>query len=422
MNRTFGFFAKKAGGQGSIVNPQVNITPSADGNVITFAIDTNLPSGQELFYSIDGTVDSNDFIGDGLTGNLTLDINGNASLDFTANLSPSGNVSEFYFNLRKTSISGDSLGTSGNIVLESNNAVDATGGAEEVIGNFKYHTFDTSNTYFVIGSATSNAIIDFMIVGKGGAAGTDPFGNNGGGGGGAGRLLVGKMWALDNNTYQMRPANPTTGLTSAGMYGNIIIAASSPLGNTFGSLVAIKGGDGGDTLNDGDFGGSGGGAGTHSQNSGTYTVQLGGDTAGFAYANIGFPEYYLRNFGSDGNVSQYWPAWIDSGGQLQYNGRNGGAGGGGALTPGLCRTAISSSPTINSSTVNVGGNGGNGYVWIDGNTYAAGGPGQGWIGAANGTTQASIAGAGAGPGVPEANTYGIVKVGYNYYPRTIEIL
>jgi hypothetical protein len=420
MNRNFGFLAKKAGGQGTRTNPIVNISRSAAGNVITFNIDSNLPSGQELYYSIDGTVSTNDFIAETLTGNVTLDINGNASVDFTANLEPTGNVSEFFFNLRKTSISGISIGTSGNVVLESNNAVNATGGTIQDVGTLRYHTFNTSNSLFNISNTSSNAVIQFLLVARGGDAGTDPSGleGGGGGGGGAGGVVIGRMWALKDNEYQIIPATTVTAQGPSTFNGNIIIA-EPVAGNTFVSLRAPRGGNGGNTglwptsANDG---GSGGGAGCiRNIPGGDYRI----NGQGFASGNYSpLPNGSLDAFGNNGNVSQYWRNYPTT----NSHGRNGGAGGGGAGSQGLTAGAISPSGPGGFGFLDDGGNGGNGYVWIDGNNYSAGGPGQGRLGAPNGTTQASIAGAGLGPGVPAANVFGLIKFAYEMLPRNIEIL
>lgn len=420
MNRNFGFLAKKAGGQGTIVIPEINISRSSLGNVITFNIDTNLPSGQELYYTLEGVVSTTDFIDESLTGNLTLDINGNASVDFTANLAPTGNVSEFFFNLRKTSISGVSLATSGNVVLESNNAVNATGGTIQDVGTLRYHTFNTSNSLFNISNTSSNAVIQFLLVARGGDAGTDPSGTQagGGGGGGAGGVVIGKMWALKNNEYQVIPATSVTAQGPSTFNGNIIIA-EPVAGNTFVSLRAPRGGNGGNTgvwPTSASSGGSGGGAGCITDSPNINYVANG---QGFASGNYNpLPNGSLDAFGNNGNVSQYWRNYPITNGRT----RNGGAGGGGASSQGLIPGAVSASGPGGFSFLDDGGNGGDGYVWIDGNNYSAGGPGQGRLGAPNGTTQASIAGAGLGPGVPAANVFGLIKFAYEMLPRNIEIL
>jgi hypothetical protein len=438
MNRNFGFLAKKAGGQGTRTNPIVNISRSAAGNVITFNIDSNLPSGQELYYSIDGTVSTNDFIAETLTGNVTLDINGNASVDFTANLEPTGNVSEFFFNLRKTSISGISLGTSGNVVLESNNAVNATGGTIEAVGNVIYHTFNTSNADFNIGNASSNAVIQFLMVARGGAAGNA---NIGGGGGGAGQVGVGKMRAINNSTYRITPATTVTNQfesTITGVTANIII--SEPAGgaypsNSFVSLNTFSGGNGGLVVNYGNLaglgqnGGSGGGGGALANSPAAPAVlyaPVGGGTRLLPSSKANIANGGLEFYGNNGNVSQYWNFQQLPGGSYS-NVRTGGGGGGGATSKGLCSAPISGTGNRSTPGLDSGGNGGNAYVWIDGNPYAAGGAGFGrqgvpGVGGINGTSPVSIAGAGAGPGVPEANVYGLVKFVYEMLPRNIEIL
>ena len=422
MNRNFGFLAKKAGGQGTVTIPDINISRSSLGNVITFNVDSNLPSGQQLFYTLDGNIGPYDVIGS-TSGNLTLDINGNASVDVTANLAATGNVAEFYFNLRKTSISGDSLSTSDNVVITSTNAVNATGGTKEQIGNVIYHTFNASNSSLNISNTSSNAVIQFLIVGRGGRSGTST-GNLGGGGGGAGQVIIGKMWAMNNTSYTITPASSVTNQSNSTVTGNIIIAYPTA-SNTFASIAAISGGQGGNTTTwsntdgYGQGGGSGGGAGTISNNpAGTYRTQLQGFAGGEFYPNL--PDDALQQKMFDGNVTQYWNISGFS------SVRNGGSGGGGAGSVGSAGSRVSSLGPAAYSELNDGGNGGNGYVWLDGVTYAAGGPGYGWLGditnpGSNGTTQASIAGAGGGPGVPTANTYGLVKFVYEFLPRIIQI-
>ena len=143
-----------------------------------------------------------------------------------------------------------------------------------------------------------------------------------------------------------------------------------------------------------------------------------GFAGGENYPNL--PDDALQQKMFDGNVTQYWNISGFS------SVRNGGSGGGGAGGVGSAGSRVSSLGPAAYSELNDGGNGGNGYVWLDGVTYAAGGPGYGWLGditnpGSNGTTQVSIAGAGGGPGVPTANTYGLVKFVYEFLPRIIQI-
>ena len=188
----------------------------------------------------------------------------------------------------------------------------ATGGSVTTSGNYKYHTFTSSDT-FSISAFPSGKYVDFLLVGGGGGGGVAANGTGGGGGG----VVIKTSETLSVGSYSV--------VIGAG--GDSSIYASGE-DTEFAGCIALGGGGGGANTN-GKSGGSGGGADT-SQN--PYSAGAGLQ-----------PTSSCGGYGNNGATSI-------------YGGGGGGAGGAASGTTG--GAGISGSPLSS----NLYGAGGNGYV------------------------------------------------------------
>ena len=211
---------------------------------------------------------------------------------------------------------------------------DATGGSILTVGDFKIHTFTSSNTFTV---TSFGSTIEVLVVGGGGAGG---FGHGGGGGGGA--VLYHANLAVTATNYSI--------VIGAGGSQSLNNAANNPGASTtaFG-VTATGGGSGANELYDDTSGRGGVGGNGANSGGGSY----GNASAGTATAPTAAGwTVYAGNAGARGYAS------------VGYNYGCGGGGGAGG-TP--------------AQPDNIdGGNGGNGVlINIDGNNYlwAAGGGG-----------------------------------------------
>lgn len=209
--------------------------------------------------------------------------------------------------------------------------ITATGGTITTDGNYKVHTFLTSDNFEVL---SGSGDIEYLLVAGGGAGGWGL-----GGGGGAGELVT----DIENITVGTYPV-----IIGAGGAGVFHGSGSNGSNSTFNGHTAIGGGGGGTANNNGKNGGSGGGAGGN-------------------LAMIGGISTAVDGVGHNGGYTTY----------------GAGAGGGGAATQGIDN---------NSSSTNTPTLGGDGLtISITGAAveYAKGGQGgglssgQGGIGVAN---------------------------------------
>lgn len=236
----------------------------------------------------------------------------------------------------------------------------ATGGTITTIGDYKYHTFNSSSTFTVTQKANSAAEalyggLDILLVAGGGGGGQVNSGGQGGGGAG-GHLVVTDYTAYSAQGYSI----------SIGGGGGANTSGSNTTGF---SQTAIAGGRGAREGTSGGAGGSGGGcfygyggctpgAGTAGQG---YRGGYGQDTScwpgggGGGASQVGF-----SNSGSTPGAGGAGLAWLDGttragggGGGSACSGGAGGAGGGGNGGGGYGSTA-------GSGTTNTGGGGGGG--------------------------------------------------------------
>jgi len=260
--------------------------------------------------------------------------------------------------------------------------ISATGGVITTIGDYKLHTFLSSDN-FTVTSAPANAVIEYLVVAGGGGGGSDM-----GGGGGAGGVLAANNLVVSAAMYYITigagGAGGPAGISQVrGTNGsNSVIGASG--GSSF--VTALGGGGGASEYSNNNSpagsGGSGGGA------AGSASTSFGLGTAGQGYnGSIGAGDYYPGGGGGAGGAgtnnpanggigiqnaingtNYYWGGGGGGGGYSTYGGNGGqGGGGGGApkggttgnggtggLNPGLPGTVGS----LNSQTNVPGGNGG----------------------------------------------------------------
>ncbi len=174
--------------------------------------------------------------------------------------------------------------------VQMSNKFSATGGTESTYtsgGNtYKVHTFTSSATFSVTGSAGN---IDILIVAGGGGTGATQYHN---GGGGAGAVLVASNYSVSLGEYSV--------VVGAGGAGGTVQSDTTdngqPGGNSsFGTIaIALGGGAGGTYTNTpGDDGGCGGGGAAN----GNAPSNYGGSSI---QSNVaGFTKY--GNDGGDGN-------------------------------------------------------------------------------------------------------------------------
>ncbi len=235
----------------------------------------------------------------------------------------------------------------------------ATGGTETIDGNFKVHTFNSSDIFEVIqeASASIDNEVEYLIV-AGGGSGASCINFSGGGGGGGGVLT---------GTYPVVLGVYTCVIGSGAPQQSTVVDNSSANGtngsnsSVFG-LTAIGGGGGANGLGgSGLSGGSGGGGGA------AYTTNLGGSgTIGQGYD------------GGDSNTTTV---------QCAGGGGGGGASGGNSTdsTTGNGGNGLLSS--ITGTATYYGGGGGGGAIFL----FSSGGLGGGGNGASS-SLPAAIAG------------------------------
>lgn len=267
---------------------------------------------------------------------------------------------------------------SGRIIMGSATTVFivATGGTITTDGDFKIHTFNSSDTFTVTlgDDPTDGDRVEYLIVagggGVGGGTGSGPFY---GGGGGAGEYLANAAQTVIATSYTI-----TVGAGGAG--GSNDVDGTSGNDSVFTGIVTSKGGGGGaKKVTNGISGGSGGGAGGDSfGNARTGGISQaggndGGDTQGDSDANGG------GGGGGSGTIGQN---------SQSDNGGDGGAG-----------TANSISGS--SITYSSGGGARRGFTGSDG------ADGTGWSNTAN-------RGHGGSASTQIAGSSGVVIIRYKY--------
>ena len=227
-------------------------------------------------------------------------------------------------------------------------------------GQYRVHRWDYTGTQTSWGITFSQAgIIDFLCVAGGGGAHGNSTGSYGGGGGAGGGLILNFDYGVTASTY-------TVSVGKGGQYsgnGPFYYQDANYVSedSTFGSLTAIKGGEGAMSYSgtrQGDAGGSGGGgssgpgisgqpaggSGTSGQGhaggagSGATPGYSGGGGGGYVSqgSDAGMDSNYLGGNGGDGlanykfdGISRGYAAGGGGGGYSTGQGGTGGAGGGG---------------------------------------------------------------------------------------------
>jgi len=257
------------------------------------------------------------------------------------------------------------------------NKTSVTGGTVTTSGNYTIHTFTSSGTLLVSGSAKSG--IEYLIVaGGGGGGGTRA------GGGGAGGMLTATGVTLQPGVHQITVGSggaAGTGVNSGGQGGNSSIGSvATSIGGGYGGGQQIQGGSGGS-------GGGGsdslsGGAGTSGQgnNGGGSTGSTGGGGGG-GKGGVGNQAPGTSDVGGAGGAAG---ASAISGSTVNYSGGGGGGsrdnaaggnGGGGGAGKGGRTTGDYA--TAGSANQGGGGGGGGRHSGADSASYngAAGGSG-----------------------------------------------
>ncbi len=208
---------------------------------------------------------------------LTVDPNGSEKINggdagASVNLSTEGQGVTFVYidaTVGWRSVQDNDFNTAGS------NYIIASGGTETTCGDFKIHTF-TSSDNFVVTSAGSptNAIAEYLVVGGGGSGGSENGQSVAGGGGGAGGFRFASP-SIAPLTYPAKPlAGPSTLPVSVQNYTITVGGggATNPVGtnpgnvSTFSTITSAGGGGGGFTggpnpgPRNGESGGSGGGS------------------------------------------------------------------------------------------------------------------------------------------------------------------
>lgn len=181
----------------------------------------------------------------------------------------------------------------------------ASGGTETTSGNYKYHTF-TSSDNFVVTAAPSGRYIDILLVGAGGTSG----GSSTGGGGGV-KIREGESIGL--GTYGITVGQPVNGAGSNG--GNTIAIGLTALGGGGGGIDGFP-----DNYVAGKSGGSGGGSAAISQG------PAGNPYASAAGAGLQ-PTSASGGFGNAGGQGTLIPIGNPVTGYTMSGGAGGGAGG-----------------------------------------------------------------------------------------------
>ena len=275
-------------------------------------------------------------------------------------------------------------------VLDTSKYVTATGGTVTTSGDFKIHTFTSSDNFVVscAGNACGSDKVSYLVV-AGGAGG----GRDAGGGGGAGGLREGKC---SSDPYTDSPLDAGTGLS--------VPAATYPItvggGGAGGASSAVRGTSGSpstfSTITS--AGGGGGGSG----GSGVKTGADGGSGGG--------GRAQCSNAGGSGNTPPVSPPQGNDGGNGSNPSGQRSAGGGGATTAGTTPSCGSIAPggtggttSINASAIAyAGGGGGSSNSGSIGSTASP--CGTGGTHGSNGTTNRG--GGGGGEGVGDSGTAG----------------
>jgi hypothetical protein len=271
ISRKFGFFRdNRMGYDGNIPDPlSFIVSESLTGTEqLNISVNTNVGSGNVLYYEFAGNISSADFTDSSITGTITLDSNGDATITKFISADPSAfpvGTKQFSLLIRRGNASGPIVATSNTITITNpgGDYLFATGGNSTSIGSDRYHIFKSSANLSVTrtSSTFSNSSNCLVVAGggysrvRGGASAGKNY--NSSPGGGAGGLLDSSL----TFTTQIYPITVGIGGDDGIPQGDR--GGNSSISNT---IIAVGGGGGGSDLGevDGRFrlrnGGSGGGS------------------------------------------------------------------------------------------------------------------------------------------------------------------
>jgi hypothetical protein len=270
--------------------------------------------------------------------------------------------------------------------------IDATGGTVTTDGDYKIHTFTSSDTFTIstLGSDSTYNVVEYLIVAGGGGGGST---QGGGGGGGAGGYRTATGMSVSAQAYTV-----TVGAGGTGIAAAVEGRGGSGGDSTFNSITSTGGGAGGGYYDGPLAGGSGGGA-----------SYLGGGAAGTSgQGNAG------------GNGSPSGGVGTETGGG---GGGAGAVGGTGALNNPPAGGAGLASSITGASTYYAGGGGSGSNSNVSSGAGGAGGIGGGGAGGhrggpsgVSGTINTGGGGGGAGydSSATGAGGAGIVIIRYKY--------
>jgi hypothetical protein len=260
----FGFFSNKHNtGNLERFTPVINVNESSNSTSLEYTIDTNLTDQGVLYYEYTGNVTGTPFT-EPLSGNVNLDVNGNATITTTLNTSNillSNNAEQLTFTL-KPDVLGNAIYTGTTKTISAQNTVDVSfvdnngNNYNEYLG---YYDKTISNNRRVIGLTTnvflldvtgagrtgygnltfsnsivSNLEVNYLLVGPGGNVDSGPSSLNLGVGGAAGGdVLVG-------NTTLNTSSNLTVAV-GVGSQGRIGGGSDAPNNTFFANIIAYAG-------------------------------------------------------------------------------------------------------------------------------------------------------------------------------------
>ena len=294
---------------------------------VTFTIQTfDVADGANLFYFTQGDVinfDSSNAQSN--TGYVVT--SSNVATVTLRPIAPTNSILPFNLLIRDANTNILLASSSGvNSIGEDTKFTSITGGIEIISGNYKYHRFNSSNTFVVNRVGETYPEIDIVVIGAGQPGGSGIFGTGGGGG------------QVVSTTYNLPVSTRfTTGIVTT--------ASSSPTGVSPSSQLAFGGGGNSFTAASGNrnTSGSGFGAGAGLSTSSTSFAGTGG---GGGAGGAGQPGQNLTPFygysryqsgaGGTGVAIPWLPTSISGSGSPVFatsNFTDYGAGGGGGTAP-----------------------------------------------------------------------------------------
>ena len=273
--------------------------------------------------------------------------------------------------------------------------VAATGGSIATSGNFKIHTFTSSDTFCVssAGNPAGSSTVDYMVVaaGAGGGSGTGSSSLRAAGGGGAGGFRESSGAA--SGCYTASPLGACVSALPVTVQGYPITVGSGGSGGN-----PAPGADGGDSSFS-TITATGGGGGT----SGPAGAPGKGGRPGGSGGGLGTPGPGQDQDAGAGNTPAFSPAQGKDGGGPRPNGDYlAGTGGGGATAAGSPLQGIPGNPNVNGGA---GGAGATSSISTSPVTYSEGGRGGIWNGPNPGCNNAGANTGDAGRGGGAGNAY-----------------